>query len=89
MIDFCLIILTAPLPDYDFPSGAEIGRALMEMARTSQFDYNKPPPSFEIEAFLIPDDQLVVPLFYLREIAHNISLIRSSNLCSSSGTSSL
>lgn len=37
----------------------------MEMAQTAQFDYDKPPPSFEIEAFLIPEDQLVVPLSYL------------------------
>lgn len=61
-----LRLSTASLPDHDFPSGGEVGRILMEMAKTSRFDYNMPPPSFEeVEAFLIPEDQLVVPLSFI------------------------
>lgn len=56
--------------EYGLPSGAELGRKLMEIATTPYHCYyDAPPPSFDHEAFFIPEEHLVVPLRPLCECA--------------------
>ena len=58
----------APLTDnqYEFRSGAELGKILNEMAHIPYHWYDDTPISFEEEAFLIPNELLTIPLGDLR-----------------------
>ena len=48
--------------DFGLMSGTEMGKALLEFDRIPLHWYDAPPISFEEEMFLIPEDQLIVPL---------------------------
>ncbi|CAG7854729.1 SubName: Full=Uncharacterized protein {ECO:0000313/EMBL:CCA66369.1} [Serendipita indica DSM 11827] len=48
--------------DFGLMSGTDMGRVLLELDRIPFHWYCAPPVSFKEEAFLIPEDQLIVPL---------------------------
>lgn len=59
--------------EYGFRSGAELGKIFNDMAHIPYHWYDDTPISFEEEAFLIPDDLLIVPLGALRTLFHTFT----------------
>jgi hypothetical protein len=61
-----LVAVPAIENEYEFRSGAELGKILNDMAHIPYHLYDDTPISFEEEAFFISDDLLTVPLGILR-----------------------
>ena len=55
--------------EYNFHSGAELGKMLNDMAYIPYHLYDDTPISFDEEAFIIPDDLLNIPLGALRRLS--------------------
>jgi hypothetical protein len=65
----CLVLALPIELEYDLPSGKEMGEKIMEIVTTPLHWYDDPPPiSYDGEAFLYPEEYLVIPLGELRKL---------------------